>query len=566
MKTPIFDAIVIGSGIAGGWAAKELTERGLRTLLIERGSEISHPRDYKSDFAAPWELQNRGLVPEALAQRDYPVQSKCYAFNEQSRDRFVNDREHPYEQVAPFDWIRGYQTGGRSMMWGRQCYRWSELDFTANYEDGHGTDWPIRYQDLAPWYDHVEAFAGISGNRDGLAQIPDGNFQPPMAMNCVEKAVKARIEKAFPDRRLIIGRAAHLTAPEKIHTDLGRGKCMNRNMCEQARGCSFGAYFSTPAATLPAARRTGRLEMVHDMVVREIIFDRERGRASGVRAVERDTLRPREFQAHLIFLCAGTLPSTQIMLNSVSEAFPNGIGNGSGVLGRYLMDHHMRVTAAGIYPGFEDHYYSGRRPNGIYIPRFRNLGHKRENYLRGFAYQGGGGRAGWRRGASEAGFGVDFKRRLRMPGPWYFYLSGFGEMLPRRENRVWLDPEKRDRWGMPLLHVEARWSENEYRMREDMLASAVEMLEAAGLKNINSSNEEHAPGLTIHEAGTARMGRDPKTSVLNAYNQCHQVPNLFVTDGASLASSPCQNPSLTLMALTARAVAFAVKKIRQGQV
>ncbi|WP_250458954.1 GMC oxidoreductase [Microbulbifer litoralis] len=563
MKEKIYDVIVVGSGISGGWAAKELTENNMKTLVIERGPQKVHRQDYPHDFSNPWDLEQRGMVPEQLQESDYATQKKCYVFNEFSRDRFVNDRENPYVQEKPFDWIRGYQTGGRSLLWGRQSYRWSDLDFGANKRDGHGVDWPIRYRDLAPWYDHVEEFAGISGNRDNIPQLPDGIFQPPMPMNCVEKEIKSRIEKAFPERRMIIGRAAHLTDPKPVHTELGRGKCQYRNQCY--RGCSFGAYFSSLSATLPAAERTGNLEMVHDSIARDIIFDPQTGRATGVRVVDRLTLQERVYRARIIFLCASTLGSTQLMLNSVSDHFPNGIANRSGALGRYLMDHTMSAGAFGTVDGHLDSYYSGRRPNGIYIPRFRNLQRQGEDYLRGFGYQGGAMRPSWQRRGQKAGIGLALKERLRQPGPWVFHLAGFGEMLPYRHNRVSLDPEKRDRWGIPLLRIDASWGENERKMREDMASSAVEMLQAVGIGDATPIKQDHAPGLAIHEMGTARMGRDPKTSVLNGYNQCHDVKNLFVTDGAAMASSACQNPSLTYMALTARAVDHAVKEIRAGR-
>lgn len=564
VKKQMFDAIVVGSGISGGWAAKELAEKGLKTLVVERGQKMTHGESYTHDSSNPWDLEHRGLVKEELLQSDYSIQSKCYAFSEFNRERFANDREQPYLQEKPFDWIRGNQTGGRSLLWARQCYRWSDLDFEANKNDGHGTDWPIRYRDIEPWYDYVEEFAGVSGNADHIPQLPDGKFQPPMEMNCVEKEIKARIEKAFPDRRMVIGRAAHLTEPKPVHLELGRGKCQNRLQCH--RGCVFGAYFSSLSATLPAAERTGNLQIVNDSIVKEVLYDHQSGRATGVRIIDRNTLRERDYHARVIFLCASTVATTQIMLNSTSEHFPKGIGNSSGVLGHYLMDHTMRVGAAGTFPGHESSYYSGRRPNGIYIPRFRNVTEKHPEYIRGFGYQGRAARPSWQERKDQPGFGLALKENLKQPGPWQFILYGFGEMLPHYDNRVTLDHSKRDAWGIPLLKMDVSWRDNEYKMRADISRSAVEMLEAAGLRDVQPIHADHAPGLAIHEMGTARMGRDPKTSVLNAYNQCHDVKNLFVTDGAAMSSSACQNPSLTYMALTARAVDYAARELKAGRI
>ncbi len=563
MSTPVYDAIVVGSGISGGWAAKELTEKGQKTLLLERGPEYKHQQDYRYDFTNPWELPGRGQAAEDTLNQDYAIQQRCYAMDEMTRERFVKDSEHPYLQEKPFDWIRGYHTGGRSIMWGRQSYRWSDLDFDANQSDGHGVDWPIRYADIESWYDYVEEFAGISGNSDNIPHVPDGKFQPPMELNCVEQEVKNRLQSKYKNRHLIIGRCAHLTKPTKVHLELGRGACMSRNQCQ--RGCSFGAYFSSQSATLPAAQRTGNLDMVHDAIVKEVIYDENSGRAKGIRVVDRNTLEQRDYHSKVVFLCASTLGTTQIMLNSRSRRYPNGIGNDSGTLGKYLMDHTMHVGATGTIAGFDQHYYHGRRPNGIYIPRFRNLEKQDQEYVRGFGYQGGASRPSWQARSDQPGIGEDLKANLRNPGTWQMRLIGFGEMLPYAHNQVTLDHNKLDRWGIPMLNMDCEWGENEHRMREDIVVSAVDMLKAVGATDITATYDSHAPGLAIHEMGTARMGHDPKTSVLNKFNQCHSVPNLFVTDGAAMTSSACQNPSLTYMALTARAVDFAVKEMQAGK-
>jgi len=562
-----FDAIVVGSGISGGWAAKELTERGLKVLLLERGPLVTHRKDYVTEGKAPWEVPNRGQIPKPLLEQDYAIQKNCYAMTGFTRHFFVKDSEHPYAtpKDKPFAWFRGYQLGGRSLLWHRQSYRLSDLDFGANKLDGHGVDWPIRYRDMARWYDHVETFAGISGSLEGLPQLPDGKFLPPMPMNCVEKDVKKKVESQFPDRKIIIGRAAHLTEPTAEHLALGRGRCMNRDECQ--RGCSFGAYFSSLSATLPAANRTGNLTTVTDAVVQKVIYDPASKRASGVQVIDANTRELREYQSRMVFLCASTLGTAQIMLNSVSESFPQGIANSSGTLGRYLMDHIGGNGGTGIFPGHEDIYDSGRRPSGIYVPRFRNVTDKDPRFLRGFGYQGGAARADWRRGETTAGFGADFKNKLRQPGPWSFGLFGFGEMLPDKRNHVWLDEKKRDEWDMPILNIDCQLRENEHAILQAIAADGGEMLKAAGLVNVQAEpGEPPPPGLMIHEMGTARMGHDPATSVLNQFNQAHEVPNLFVTDGAAMTSSACQNPSLTYMALTARASATAVDMLKEGAI
>ena len=555
--THTFDAIVVGSGISGGWAAKELCQKGLKTLVLERGRDVKHVDDYPTMFKNPWDFDHHDMVTQEM-KKNYPVQSRTGSFNENNKHFFVNDLENPYTtpEDKRFDWIRGYHVGGRSLTWGRQCYRLSDLDFTANAKDGVGVDWPIRYKDIAPWYDYVESFAGISGKAEGLPHLPDGKFLPPMEMNCVERHMGDRIKRHFKGRLMTIGRAANLT---KAHHN--RGPCQYRNMCK--RGCPYGGYFSSNAATLPAAAETGNLTLRPHSIVHSIIFDPEKGKAKGVRVIDGETNKTFEFFARIVFLNASTLGSTQILLNSKSSHHPDGLGNSSGALGHYLMDHHFQVGGSATFEDFEEQYYYGRRPNGIYIPRFRNLKGQEMDYLRGFGYQGGASREGWDRGQKQLGFGAAFKDSLSKPGPWKMGLTGFGECLPEYENKVELNEEVRDKWGLPTLKISAAFRENEHLMRKDMMTSAGEMLEAAGGKNISLRNQPAIPGLGIHEMGTARMGRDPKTSVLNGHNQLHDCPNVFVTDGACMTSSGCQNPSLTYMALTARACDFAVQELKK---
>jgi len=562
VKDEPYDAIVVGSGITGGWAAKELTEKGLRTLVVERGRHVEHGAGYVTESLQPWQLPHRGQGEPALYERDYPIQSKNYAFSEATRHFFVSDREHPYvtPDAKPFRWIRGYQLGGRSLIWGRASWRWSDLDFEANLRDGYGVDWPIRYADLAPWYAHVERFVGVSGERLGLPHLPDGEFLPPWEMNCAERAVQRGIERAFRGRHMTITRVANLTRPH-----LGRGPCQARNQC--ARGCSFSGYFSSLSATLPAARLTGRLTVVTDAIVHGVIYDERRDRAVGVRVIDAKTKATREYFGRIIFLCASTLATAHILLNSKSARFPTGLANSSGEVGHNVMDHISKAGARGTVPGLEDKYVYGRRPTGTYIPRFRNLGRPGEakvGFLRGYGIQAGASREGWARGADEPGLGVALKERLREPGPWQISLQGYGECLPRHENYVDLDPTRTDQWGIPLLRVNCAWGENERAVREDVKTQAAEMLEAAGCTSVETWDDDGPPGFSVHEMGTARMGKHPKTSVLNAHNQAHDVPNLFVTDGACMASTSCVNPSLTYMALTARAVDHAVNELTRG--
>lgn len=547
-----FDAIVVGSGISGGWAAKELCEKGLKTLLLERGRNVEHIKDYTGTEKHPWELTHHNQKTTADKEQS-PIQSKCYAYDEVSKKFFVNDLENPYNQIKPFDWIRGNHVGGRSLMWGRQCYRWSDLDFEANAKDGHGVDWPIRYKDLAPWYSYVERFVGISGSKEGLPQLPDSEFLPAMEMNCLEKMTKQAIEQKFPGRNMIIGRAANHT--QQVGD---RGPCQFRNKCHQ--GCPFSGYFSSNSATIPAAAKTGNLTLRPHSIVLEVIYDKENKRAKGVRILDAETNKTEEYFAKIIFLNASTLGTTHILLNSVSEAFPNGLGNGSGQIGHNLMDHHYGVGARGNFDGFQDKYTYGRRPNGIYIPRFRNLdGGASAGYVRGFGYQGGASRGR----AQGEGIGADLKEAMLEPGLWNIGIGSWGEHLPYFENKVTLNRDKKDKWGLPTLDIDCEFKDNEKKMRLDMMNSAAEMLEAAGIKDVQTYDNNPAPGFCIHEMGTARMGKDPKTSVLNGWNQMHEVKNVFITDGACMTSSSCVNPSLTYMALTARAADHAVNELKK---
>lgn len=554
-----YDAIVIGSGISGGWAAKELCEKGLKTLVLERGRMVKHP-DYPTANLEDWELPNRDRLTEE-EWKDYPIQRRTgYTMTPALKHWWPKDTEFPYTETKPFDWIRAYHVGGRSLLWGRQSYRLSEMDFEANAKEGIAVDWPVRYKDIAPWYDHVEKFIGVSGQVEGLPQLPDGQFLQPMEMNCIEKHVKARIESRFPGRKMTIGRAAHITTPGGHN---GRGTCMSRNRC--MRGCPFGAYFSSNSSTLPAAEATGNLIIRPYSVVTRIIFDPKTQKATGVEILDSETKETKEYFAKIIFLCASTLHSTQILLQSDSQRFPHGMGNDSGELGHNLMDHHFRLGANGTSDDFSDKYYVGRRPNGIYIPRYQNLYGNNKNYIRGFGYQGGGGREGWQRYIAEAEYGNSLKEAISNPGEWTMGLMGFGECLPYHENKVTLNKDVKDILGMPTLNLDAEWTTNEYNMRKDMMNDAAEMLEAAGLKNVSTYDSGCNPGLGIHEMGTARMGRDPKTSVLNGWNQIHAVQNVFVTDGSFMTSAGCQNPSLTYMAFTARAANYAVEQLKTGK-
>jgi choline dehydrogenase-like flavoprotein len=559
-KQNTYDAIVVGTGISGGWAAKELTEKGLKTLVLERGRDVKHVTDYPTMTKDPWQLPHADQLP-AEEMKFYPVQSRTNWVTQANKHWWVKDNEHPYTEVKPFDWIRGYHVGGRSITWGKQTYRLSDLDFEANAKDGHGVDWPVRYKDLSPWYDYVESYIGVSGQAEGLSHLPDGKFLPPMELNCVEQEFRDKVASKFGGRKITIGRVAHVTAP--LAHDPTRGVCQSRNLC--GRGCPYGAYFSSNASTLPAAMKTGNMTLRPFSVVHSIIYDDKKGKAVGVKVLDAETKEEMDFFAPVIFLNASTLGSTFILLNSTSSRFPNGLGNGSDQLGRNLMDHQYRAGAEADVEGFEDQYYVGRRPNGIYIPRFRNVGNdKRPDYVRGFGYQGSGSRVGWMRGVAELSFGADLKEMLTAPGGWRLGITGFGECLPYSDNRVTINKDKKDIHGLPTLNVDAEWKENEKMMRKDMIVAAAEMLDAAGFKNVKTYDAPDNIGLGIHEMGTARMGKDPKTSVLNKWNQVHEAPNVFVTDGAFMTSSACQNPSLTYMAFTARAADHAVSELKKG--
>lgn len=555
MSNQNYDAIVIGSGISGGWAAKELTEKGLKTILLERGRNVEHIKDYTNATKAPWEFEHRGGRTQQMIE-DYPVLKRDYPLSEKNLEFWVNEKESPYVEVKRFDWYRGYHVGGRSLLWGRQSYRWSEMDFEANKKDGIAIDWPVRYKEIAPWYSHVEKFAGISGSKENLPHLPDSEFLPPMDLNCVEKDVAARIKKEYNnERQMIIGRVAHVTGPLP-----GRTNCQYRNKC--SLGCPFGGYFSTQSSTLPAAVATGNLTLRPDAIVTKILYDKDKKRATGVEILDSKTNQTYQYFAKVIFLCASTLNSAWVLMNSATDVWEGGLGSSSGELGHNLMDHHFKLGASGRPEGYDDKYYYGRRPNGIYIPRFRNIKDKRD-YIRGFGYQGGASRGGWRRDVAELGIGAQLKDALSQPGDWRIGMTAFGEILPYHENRAFLDPKVKDKWGLPVLAIDAEIKENEKKMRIDMMEDAKEMLEKSGIKDVKTYDSGYGFGQGIHEMGTARMGHDPKTSVLNKHNQVWDAPNVYVTDGSFMTSGNCVNPSLTYMAFTARAVDHAVTELKK---
>ncbi len=557
-----YDAIVVGTGISGGWAAKELCEKGLKTLVLERGPMITHPVDYKTANMDKWDFKGGDRITQEIRKRQ-PKQSRTnYVNTESTSHYFVDDNKHPYNEEKRFDWIRGYHLGGRSLLWGRQSYRMSDFDFEANAKDGIAVDWPIRYKDVAPWYSYVEKYIGISGEKLGLPHLPDSEFLKPMELNCVEEDLKSALSSKFSDDRLVtIGRVAHIT--EGTKPGLGRNSCQYRNLCR--RGCPFGAYFSSNSSTLPAAEATGNMTLRVNSVVSEVLYDADTKKATGVRLIDVETKEVIEYQAKVIFLCASTVASTSILLQSTSDRFPNGMGNDSGELGHNLMDHHFRVGATATVEGYEDKYYTGRRPNGIYIPRFRNLGGvtNRKDFIRGYGYQGGASRGNWTEMISEMGYGEKLKEAIMKPGGWRVGINGFGETLPYHDNKMHLDYNNQDEWGLPTVTFNAEIRDNEKTMRKDMSEQAAAMLDAAGFKNVTEYDKGYSMGLGIHEMGTARMGRDPKTSVLNKYNNLHAVANVYVTDGSGMTSAGNQNPSLTYMALTARAVDHAVKELKK---
>jgi choline dehydrogenase-like flavoprotein len=552
-----YDAIVIGSGISGGWAAKELTEKGLKVLMLERGRDIEHIKDYVNATKEAWDYPHRGRATQQL-KNDYPVLKRDYPLNETNLDYWVNDKESPYTEIKPFDWFRGYHVGGRSLMWGRQSYRWSDLDFEANAKDGIAVDWPVRYKEIAPWYDYAEKFAGISGSKEGLSQLPDGQFLPPMDMTCVEKDVAARIKEHYKGKRaMIIGRTANLTVEHE-----GRTNCQFRNKCWL--GCPFGAYFSTQSSTLPAARKTGNLTLRPWSIVTKILYDKDKKKATGVEVLDGENNKTYTFNAKIIFVNASTLNSAWVLMNSATDIWPDGLGSSSGELGHNVMDHHLGVGASGTVEGYEDKYYFGRRANGVYIPRYQNLFDDKREYLRGFGYQGGGSRQGYNRSLEEMSVGADFKDALTEPGAWTMNLGGFGETLPYHENKITLDKTRKDKWGLNVLAMDIEYKDNEKKMRKDMLNDAKEMLEAAGVKDVKGREGNGTLGRGIHEMGSARMGKDAKTSVLNKFNQVWDAPNVFVTDGSFMVSAACVNPSLSYMAFTARAADHAVSELKKG--
>lgn len=559
-----FDAIVIGTGISGGWAAKELCESGLKTLVLERGHMLKHVEDYKTASMENWDFPSGNVITEEIRKRQ-PKQSRTgYVNKEATKHLFVDDIEHPYNEDKRFDWIRGYHVGGRSLLWGRQSYRLSEYDFKANKNDGYGVDWPIRYKDLSPWYDYVEDYIGVSGENLNLPQFPNQRLLKPMELNCVEDVLKSSISEKYSDRNLTIGRTAHIT--EGTKPGLGRSTCQYRDRCR--RGCPFGAYFSSNSSTLPAAEATGNMTLRPNSLVFEIVYDDTKKKAKGVKIIDSETNLTYEFNAKIIFVCASTVGSTSILLKSKSSRFPNGMGNDSGELGHNLMDHHFQVGATGKFEGFKDKYYTGRRPNGIYIPRFRNIGGptNRKDFLRGYGYQGGASRTDWTETIKELSYGKELKEAVLSPGDWSMGLNGFGETLPYHNNKMYLNHDKTDKWGLPTVTFDAQLRENELNMRKDMTEQAQEMLERSGFVDVKPMGGNYGFGEGIHEMGTARMGRDPETSVLNNYNQIHAVPNVFVTDGSAMTSAGNVNPSLTYMALTARAVKHAVSELKKQNI
>lgn len=561
-ETNSYDAIVVGSGISGGWAAKELCEKGLKTLVLERGRMVEHLKDYPTTSMDPWEFKHRGVIDEI--KRENPVVGRCYAFEEATKLFFVKDKDHPYVQEKPFDWIRGYQVGGKSLIWARQTQRWSKYDFEGPGRDGFAVDWPIRYDDLAPWYSHVERFAGISGDKDGVETLPDGEFLPAFEMNCVEKEMQKRIMAAYKDRYVMQGRCAHLTKPNPIHTQQGRAQCQARHLCY--RGCPYGAYFSSNSSTLPWAAKTGNLTIRPDSVVHSIIYDEQKQKATGVRVIDAKTNQATEYFAKVIFINAACLNTNLILLNSTSKRFPNGFGNDNGLLGKYIAFHNYRGNLNAVFEGFEDKYYFGRRPTAVMMPNFRNVYKQEMDFQRGYMVHYSADRTLWNRGFATDGVGADYKNSLLEPGEWSVFMMMQGEHVPLEKDHVRLSPDLKDAWGIPQLVTSVDHSENDEKIIRDFLEQGTEMLEKSGCKNIVATNTQQAPGLDIHEMGGVRMGKDPKTSLLNKWNQFHNCPNVFVTDGASMTSTGTQNPSITYMALTARAANHAVEELKKKNI
>ncbi|MDR6196680.1 GMC family oxidoreductase [Siphonobacter sp. SORGH_AS_0500] len=556
-----FDAIVVGSGISGGWAAKELCDKGLKTLVLERGRSVEHLKDYPTAHLHPWQIPHRGRMSKAFLEEN-PLISKAAGFGSDNAHFFIRDQDHPYIQEKPFDWIRGYQVGGKSLTWGRACQRWSDFEFTAPQRFGYGIDWPIRYKDIAPWYTHVENFIGVCGNADGIEAMPDGEFLPPFQLNCVEAALQQSIKKNYPNRHLVQARWAHLTKPKEIHRQQGRGQCQARNLC--MRGCPFGGYFSSVSSTLPWAQKTGKLTIRPHSVVHSILYDSQTQKASGVRIIDAETRQTIDFSARIIFVNASALNSNLILLNSRSSRFPNGLGNDSGLLGKYVAFHNYRASLHAEMPGFTDRYYFGRNPTDAIIANYRNLHTQDTDYLGGFTTFLGAYRSKGKLEAQSSGFGAEFKRAMTEPGPWQIYMYMQGETIPKASNHVRLSSDQTDPWGIPRLITSVGYDENDEKMTQDFLRESEAMLEKAGCTNIETHDNKQAPGLDIHEMGGVRMGRDPKTSVLNAHNQMHTVPNVFVTDGACMTSTGNQSPSLLYMALTARAVHHAAQELKAG--
>ena len=556
-----YDAIVIGSGISGGWAAKELCEKGLKTLVLERGRDVKHKKDYPTATKNPWDFQHREQLPLSVV-KDNPITARCYAFDDATSHFFVKDKEHPYIQEKPFDWIRGYQVGGKSLIWARQTQRWSNYEFEAPARDGFAVDWPIRYRDIAPWYSHVEKFVGISGNRDNIEQLPDSEVLPPFELNCVEKHMQKRIMEKYPKRHVIIGRCAHLTQPQQQHLDQGRGQCQARHKCY--RGCPFGGYFSSNSSTIPYAAATGNLTLRPFSVVHSIIYDENKKRATGVRVIDSETKESMEFYAKIIFVNAACLNTNLVLLNSTSSRFPNGLGNDNELLGTHIAFHNYRGSLNGTMEGFEDGYYYGRRPTSVFMPSFRNVFKQETDFLRGYMVAFSAGRSGWGQGNYQEGIGASYKESITEPGGWNVFMMMQGETVPKKENHVRLSKDQRDAWGIPLLITSVGYDDNDEKLMKDFLQQAEEMMHVSGIKNISGGDSGQAPGLDIHEMGGVRMGKDPKTSLLNEWNQLHHCKNVFVTDGACMTSVGNQNPSLTFMALTARAANHAVEELKNG--